>query len=305
MYDTMMWEGFLAEFLYGAVSQKFAPRVKKEGKALQPIRAFISDLDDTLLTEDHGMSDRTAETLRRVLRQGVKVVLASGRSAASIRPFVRKVGTPYPYIAYNGAQIVDAKTHEVLHASEVPEALAREVLRWLEDKGVYAQFYGGDDWFYAEENPFAESYARSTGVAGTRIGTLSAHLSGPTAKVLAVDDPARIQALIAEGRERFGDALMITTSKPYFMEVTSPGATKGKAVAKLAGMIGLAPETTLCAGDSLNDMSMLTWSARPIAVLNARAEVKAVAWRVAGDGRHDGIAALLDELIPEEYHAIG
>jgi len=77
-----------------------------------------------------------------------------------------------------------------------------------------------------------------------------------------------------------------------------PDATKGSAVRKLAAMLNLAPETTLCAGDSLNDLSMLAWSKLPVSVANARAEVKAVAWRVAGDGRRDGVAELLDELIP-------
>lgn len=85
------------------------------------------------------------------------------------------------------------------------------------------------------------------------------------------------------------------------MEVTSLEATKGNAVKKLAAMLGLTPETTICAGDSLNDLSMLSWSQLPVSVSNARDAVKAVAWRVAGNGQQDGIAELLDELIPEGY----
>ncbi|MDR2888298.1 MAG: HAD family hydrolase, partial [Lachnospiraceae bacterium] len=52
--------------------------------------------------------------------------------------------------------------------------------------------------------------------------------------------------------------------------IFSPTATKGNAVRTLAAMLGLTPETTLCAGDSLNDLTMLSWSARPVAVANAR-----------------------------------
>ena len=263
------------------------------------IEAFISDLDDTLLTEQHKMTMRTEQTLKRLLAQGVKVILASGRSAASMRPTVKQVGTPFPYISYNGAQIVDAATGKVLVANEIPLELAREVLAWFEDKGVYAQYYSGDDWYYAVRNELSDEYGRSSGVIGTEAGTLSKHISGSTPKVLAMEEPKRVQELIVEARGVFGDTLSITTSKPFFIEITSPKANKGNAVRELAGMIGLSPETTICAGDSLNDMSMLEWSGLPVSVSNAREEVKRVAWKIAGDGHQDGIAILLDELIPE------
>lgn len=264
------------------------------------IEAFISDLDDTLLTEDHTMTERTRQTLSRLLSQGIKVILASGRSAASMQPTVRQVGTPWPYISYNGAQIVDAKTGDVLVADEIPVALAREVLQWFEARGVYMQYYAGDDWYYEKQCSISDDYGKSVGVIGKEAGIkLSQHIEGPTPKLLGVDTPERVQALIAEGKEAFGDRLMITTSKPFFIEVTSPTATKGNAVRRLAEMIGLDPATTICAGDSLNDLSMLEWSEIPVSVANARDEVKRVAKYIAGDGRKDGIAILLDELIEE------
>ena len=265
------------------------------------IHAIISDLDDTLLTEDHRMTERTVQALQRVMRQGVKVVLASGRSAASIRPFVRKVQTPSPYIAYNGAQILDAATDQILTGNEISVEMARQVLRWFEAQDVYVQYYEGDDWFYETPCAFSEDYGKATGIVGKQAaGTLSQCVERPTAKLLAVATPEHVQALIPAARTEFGNALSITTSKPYFIEVTSPEATKGNAVKKLAAMLGLSPETTICAGDSLNDMSMLEWSCLPVSVKNAREEVQRIAWRVAGDGHRDGIAALLDELIPPQ-----
>ncbi|MDR0929047.1 MAG: Cof-type HAD-IIB family hydrolase [Oscillospiraceae bacterium] len=258
--------------------------------------AFVSDLDDTLLNAEHQMTERTVLALQGLLKKGIKVVLASGRSAASVRPLVKRVGTPFPYIAFNGAQIVDAKTDQVLHAAELPEALAREVLRFFEARGVYAQFYRGDDWFWAQDAEKAAAYAHATGIIGTRApAPLSAFLSGDAPKVLAVSDPLQVQALIAEGRRLFGDQLCFTGSKPIYVEVTLPTANKGAALARLSEMIGLDPETTFCAGDALNDMTMLQWSKHPVAVENARDEVKAMAWRVVGDGRREGIAAWLEE----------
>ena len=266
---------------------------------MQQIRAFISDLDGTLLNDAHQMTDRTAQALRRVMARGVKVILASGRSAASIRPMIARVGTPWPYIAYNGAQILDAETNLVLSASEIPVPVAAEVLSWLEARKVYAQYYEGDTWFYESPCPMSETYGKSTGIPGTRApDRLSASVRRPTPKVLAVDTPERVQELIREGSGAFSLPLTLTISHPSFLEITMPDATKGHAVRKLAAMLSLTPETTLCAGDSLNDLSMLEWSDFPVTVADAREEVRAVAWRVAGKASDDGVAALLDELIP-------
>lgn len=269
------------------------------------IKAFISDLDDTLLTEEHQLTDRTAQTLQRLLRQGIKVALASGRSAASMWPTVQKVGTPYPYIAYNGAQIVDSKTRKVLSSNEIPMALAKEVLAWFESRGIYCQYYEGDNWYYAKRCDISDEYGKSSGVIGTDAGMpLHQAVSSDVPKLLAVEDPRKVPALIEESRKVFGDQLIITTSKPFFIEITSPLATKGNAVRTLADMIGLSPETTICAGDSLNDLSMLRWSKLPVTVSNAREEIQSIAWRVAGDGHQDGMAILLDEIIPEvDEHA--
>ncbi len=262
--------------------------------------ALVSDLDDTLLNEHHQMTDRTVAALRRLLSMGVKVILASGRSAASVRAFVKQVGTPWPYIGANGAQIMSAETHLPLALDEVPLDLARETLRWFEARGVYIQYYKGDDWFFEKRNRISDDYGLSTGILGTELGKpLSACIQYDTPKLLAIEDAANVPALRAEAQRVFGERLSITTSKPNFIEITSPTATKGNAVRKLAGMIGLTPETTACAGDSLNDLTMLAWSKWPLSVENARDEVKGVAWRVGGHASRDGMAALLDEIFPE------
>ena len=43
------------------------------------IKIIASDLDHTLLREDHTLSPKTADLLKRLHQLGIKVVLASGR----------------------------------------------------------------------------------------------------------------------------------------------------------------------------------------------------------------------------------
>lgn len=275
----------------------------QQSQKLPPFNAFVSDLDDTLLMENGQMSDVTEKTLRRLMQQDVRVILASGRMAASIRILMEKVGSTSPYIAYNGAQVVDGKTHEVLHAEEIDAALSRQVLEFLAENNVYAQTYYGDHWYYDQQIDFPAKYEQSTGIAGTYTKSLIDLATKPTPKVLGVAEPERVPGLIEAGRARFGDVLSITTSKPYFLEITSPRATKGNALEALSRILGLTRENTLVAGDSLNDISMLEWAKHAITVENARDSVKALAFRVGDRASNHGIAKLLDELIPEGSHA--
>lgn len=110
----------------------------------------------------------------------------------------------------------------------------------------------------------------------------------------------QIARLREEGQAAFAGRLNVSTSVPIFLEITAPQATKGNAVAKLAALKGWTKDTVICAGDGLNDLSMMTWSHWPITVKNATPEVLSASRLVGETCENDGIAGLLDELIPPE-----
>ena len=125
-------------------------------------QAFISDMDDTLLRSDHTMSERTAATLRRISRQGVSVVLCSGRAGASILPYVHQAGAEGEMICFNGARVIDLKTGAVLVQNEIDPGTAREMLSWLDARGCYAQFFDGDSWYCREDCQYARDYEKKS-----------------------------------------------------------------------------------------------------------------------------------------------
>ena len=73
-------------------------------------RMLISlDLDGTLLTNDCTITQYTENILSKVIAQGNKVIICSGRAPRAIEKFYNQLNLNTPIICYNGAMIYDPK----------------------------------------------------------------------------------------------------------------------------------------------------------------------------------------------------
>ncbi|MEA5013310.1 MAG: Cof-type HAD-IIB family hydrolase [Candidatus Limiplasma sp.] len=260
------------------------------------IDTIVTDMDDTLFKEEGKLSDFALEVMRECGRRGIRVIPSSGRAQPSMEPYMRQLNTQLPYIACNGAQIVNAD-HTMMEELVLPAALAQEVCAFWEGEGSYVQAYSGDLFYYSKEGIPSQRYKQSSGMAGMEVGDLTRFLTFDTPKLLAVGEPEDIARLYRLSRERYGDELVFTISKPYFCEVTPPGATKGDALARLAGRLGIVPERTMVFGDSLNDLSMFEFTPHSVAMENGRDEVKRAARFLCGPNTQDGMARFVQERV--------
>lgn len=266
------------------------------------IQAVVFDLDDTLLRDDRTISPYTADVLRRVAQRGVHVIPASGRVRDSMRPFVEEIGCASCFIASNGAEVY-APDFTLMMQRQIQPELVRTVARFAAEHDCYAQVYDGDSFYYSHEGDYAQAYAASSLLRGVRVPDLAGFIHKPTPKVLLIDDPRRIAQLLEEGRRRFGDRLALTCSKPIYLEVTPPEATKGNALRWTAQRLGFSLENAMVFGDSLNDLSMLTIAGHGVAMGNAREDVKALIPARCPTNEEDGVARYIEQHILKEVHA--
>ena len=92
-----------------------------------------------------------------------------------------------------------------------------------------------------------------------------------------------------------GDAVEIVRSKVNFLEINAPNTSKATAVDRMAQSLGLTAENVVAFGNSENDISMLRYASKGIAVANAEGPVKAVAAEECGSNEADGVAHWLEE----------
>lgn len=75
------------------------------------------------------------------------------------------------------------------------------------------------------------------------------------------------------------------------------GVSKASGLEPLRELLGIDPAATLAIGDQRNDVEMLRWAGRGVAMGNAPEEVKAVADEVTGTVDDDGLVPILRSLL--------
>lgn len=258
------------------------------------IDTIVTDMDDTLLDGDGRLSDYTLRVVHACVARGIRFIPVSGRTQPSLRPFVEQLQTNCPYIGGNGSEIIGAD-HQLLHQLTLDAQTAREVCQFLKDNDFYMHVYHGDAFYFDKDCKAANDYRHSSGMPGVAVGDLIHFIDFPTPKVLSVSTPEKVMQLMSIAAERFRGRVNFTQSKAYFLEAVPPGASKGAALERLAGMIGIRPENTLAFGDSLNDVSMFRFTPNSVAMGNARATVQKEASQVCRPNTEDGVAHFINE----------
>ncbi len=124
-------------------------------------------------------------------------------------------------------------------------------------------------------------------------------LDGATGKLLVRADVADDQ-LGAEVRRVVGERGRVHDSGAVGLaEVSAADVTKATTLARWAASRGIEASQVWAFGDMPNDVEMLTWAGRGIAVANAHPRVLEIADDVCGHHDADGVAVYLEQLLTD------
>ena len=215
----------------------------------------------------------------------------------SVRPYLVEAGIDDPVICYQGAVVADPRTGEFLRHEPIPLELARETIAVLGEEGFHVNCYVDDELYVNEVTPEAERYAGFQNLPLHEVGDLTAWLSAPPTKLVAIGDPDLLDGLEVRMKARFDGRLYISKSLPFFLEFASPEVTKGSGLGFLAEHLGFTRERTVAFGDGENDVELLEWAGFGVAVANAHPRVLAVADWVCPSAAEEGVAQVVEALL--------
>lgn len=262
-----------------------------------PFRLAAIDLDDTLLGRDHLISARNNAAVRTLAARGVVCVIASGRMHEATTKYADALGLNDPIISYNGAMV--KCRGEVWHHLRVPAEPSAEIVRYAEANGHHLNFYLNDRLFVAHRGEWAEFYVRQTGSPMEEAGSLLQFIGQQPTKMILIDTPEVTDRLLARFTEQFGDALYITKTNPQYLEFMNPAANKGAALAIVTERRGIPREQTIAFGDGLNDLTMIGWAGRGVAMAGSKPEVLELADDIAPPFEEDGLGMYVERLLAE------
>ena len=254
-------------------------------------------MDGTLLRPDGTVSPRVRAALRAARAAGLRVVLATARPVRVVRPLAAGLGLGGHAICLGGAQRFDLDADVLVGEDRLDHATATAVLGALRaahpDVLVVAEVgldihvehgFSLDDWGFMD-------LARHT-VRGSL-----AELDPGVTALLAGHAHVPLDELELVAGAAAGSRASITRSGGPHIEVFAPGVSKAAGLAALCADLGIPREEVVAVGDHRNDVEMVRWAGRGVAVANAVPELRAVADAVVPSNAADGVAVLVEELL--------
>lgn len=266
----------------------------------QPPRLIATDLDGTLLRPDRSVSPRTARVLEELRLAGVPIVLVTGRPIRWLRLVYEQLLTPLPAICANGAVAYDPLSDTVLRADPLVPGLLREVARRLRAAvpEVSLAVEIADSRQMRHEAGYPVDREHDLDAIRAIEGPEELH-SVPAVKLLAragVQDPDAFVQLVAGTLAGLAEATH--SSYSGLVEISAAGVTKAAGLAWFCDREEIPAGEVVAFGDMPNDLPMLTWAGRAVAVANAHPAVLEVADEVTLANTEDGVAAYLADLLP-------
>lgn len=246
---------------------------------------FLSDFDNTLLftaeTMQNGgicpeMPQRNIEALQYFMAEGGCFGVATGRATEAFRPFAPMVPTNIPAIVNNGGGIYDYGKNEYVEAlllgeNDRPHIAAAAAA----NPAVSVELFSPEATFRVyNEGIYNKRHAALTGMHYEVIHDFSPQsVKMPLTKALFLGDEETLRQTAAFiDAQDWRESCELIFSGTTFLEMTAKGATKGGMARRL--MTRLDCKTLVCAGDHLNDLSMLSIADFAFCPANAVPEVR-------------------------------
>jgi Cof subfamily protein (haloacid dehalogenase superfamily) len=247
------------------------------------------DIDGTLVDHEGVLPNEVRRSVRRVTAAGVPVVLTTGRSWHATRPVFEQLGLPSgPAVSSNGAVTVSFPPFEVQRVVTFdPAEVVEKVIRMHPTAALAAEVVGQG---YRVTRQFPDG-----DLNGDIVEVSVDDLAGSDVTRIVVRDPESSENDFIELAQRLGlHGVSYSVGWSAWLDIAPFGVNKATALADVVAGLGFTAADVLAIGDGRNDIEMLTWAGRGVALGDACDEVRAAADHVTGRFTDGGTAVELD-----------
>ena len=228
------------------------------------IRLVALDIDDTLVDHSSIIPERSLHALRQAQKEGVEIVLATGRGYLGTEAIRKQLGEGFHYIiCFGGALVADYATgapriHRFLREEDVAACI-----RIANELGLHVQIYQGDEVIVQRMTEFARQYCAYQKLPCRADEHLLEHDLSGVPKVLIYAPPEREEEYVKA----------------------------------LAESLAILQAETAAIGDNTLDQDMIEWAGVGCCVDNGKEAVKEVADMILPAQAEEGVAWFLENYV--------
>ena len=265
-------------------------------------RLLAIDLDETLLDGSSRISPRNKKAIRAAVERGVIITISTGRMYLTGLPYVRELAlnTDWPMISYQGALIKTTENGTVLYYRPMTLETAIAIAAVAEERGEEICAYIDERFYINRENRYSRYYRNRYDIAVAAVGPLDRFLEREglcPAKMTLFNWEGKFSEVEEVLQKGYPDQFTMLKPHPFFLEFSHRQATKGQALCRLAGALGIRREEIISFGDSPNELDMIQYAGLCVAVANGSPEVRAAADLATAANTEDGVARVIEEYI--------
>lgn len=288
------------------------------------IKVIASDMDGTLLNDNHVFSEKTIQSIKKACEKGFRFMVVTGRNFVSAIQPLRDTGLVCDYVVSSGAVVRNPEKEIVISidmgfdeceyiynsfkkypvgilfcSEEMNHILGthEEVDECILD---YVRFFHetADKEELKKTKTYQQMWERTTALPDYEALRKN---NVPIGKMFLFSDN---WDMLQEMKKELikNENLAVSSSAKTNLEVTHVRAQKGPVLKQYIESLGYTMDEVVVFGDSLNDLSMMEMDfGATIAMENADEEIKAVAKYITKSNEDDGVAYAIDEMIKNRF----
>lgn len=270
------------------------------------IKLLALDLDGTLLDGNRKIPRETKVRLMELKKQGVSIILATGRTFESAKRYYYELELDTPFIGCNGGVIYQPDQERVLKGAAFSKAEFIEVVEELTALGVFYQYYSlhcifakyldfGVKRWDCENHLLPENWQMKIQIEENPISWAKDHYE-PIYKILA---RSAEQKILDQVTRVIGgiDGIDTVSSLAFALDIGPANCDKGKALEVVGKVLGIEAKEMMAMGDNDNDQEMIRYAGLGIAMGNATKAAKAAADYCMNLNDDPGVLQALDRFL--------
>ena len=285
-------------------------------------KLVVIDLDGTMLNSYGVVTNETKEVIKKVEKQGVEVVIASGRPIDSIKEIAKEIESKNYFIAGNGTIIYDIKNDEIIYEKTLSKEKVLEIIKICEENSISYNIYTENEilatslkynvlYYHKENLKKEESKKTKINLVKNMYEYIQNKEDVKFLKITICDESKAVFNSIIRKIKEIKDIEVLEISHMsrktikqgteefeisyYYTEISAGDVDKWNAIEFLMEKLKIKREEIMAIGDNLNDRKMIENAGLGVAMGQSTPAILKLADEVTSSNDEEGIPQILQK----------